>query len=594
MSAPSANRGFPKTLGQALVLLILVVLLPLLAAEGAIYYLWFRAQKAAEMNANLEVAHGVAAAFENYVQGLHRHQLALGLALLELDANREHEGLTLLSLSAAEYPAVRCWLWLDSGGQVVFSTDRSRIGSRYADFDRVAKGPANGLGDLSSPESALFPIWRRIDNESGRLLGVVLAEVDGDKLGHLVLQIHRTHGGAFVLFDGQGRLVYRYPEVSDLRHDVWRDADAVLKKALETNQVQVGVYNSPLFGDRRFAARVPIETLGWVAGAGRPVEQAFALALRSLWLVGALNVLMVLLCLAGAGLLSRRIVGRLRALQEHARALGRGEFSHRVDPAGGQELAELGQRFNEMATQLQQRAADVDKAMTELQRSNRELEQFAYVASHDLQEPLRVITGYLQLIERRYRGKLDADGEEFIDFVVDAVKRMQCLIADLLEYSRVGTRGRPFVSTNAEMVLQRAVEALSQAIAETDAQVLHDPLPTVEADEIQLMQLFQNLIGNALKFHGPRRPEVHVSARADKDDWLFSICDNGIGIEPQYREQVFVIFQRLHTREKYPGTGIGLAICKKIVERHGGRIWIESALGGGSVFCFTIPQRRAA
>jgi len=245
--------------------------------------------------------------------------------------------------------------------------------------------------------------------------------------------------------------------------------------------------------------------------------------------------------------------------------------------------------------QLQQEIVDrkqageiLKRTAEELARSNQELEQFAYVASHDLQEPLRVVTGYVQLIERRFKGRLDADADQFIYYIVDGVSRMQQLIADLLNYSRVGTRGRAMEPTSAEAVLGRVLANLQNVIAESGAAVTHDALPTVRADETQLTQLFQNLIGNAIKFRSQRRPEIHVSAERDGSGWVFSVRDNGIGIEKQYRDQVFVIFQRLHTRQKYPGTGIGLAICKRIVERHGGRIWLDSAPGQGTTFYFTL------
>jgi len=224
----------------------------------------------------------------------------------------------------------------------------------------------------------------------------------------------------------------------------------------------------------------------------------------------------------------------------------------------------------------------------ELARSNRELEQFAYVASHDLQEPLRVVSGYLQLIERRYKDRIDADANDFIHFAVDGAARMQQLISDLLDYSRVGTQGKPFAPTNLEAVLDKALVNLQAAIDESGAVVTRDPLPTVEADQLQWIRLLQNLISNAIKYRGQRRPEIHVSARQEAGRWVFSVRDNGIGIEPQYWEKIFAIFQRLHSRQKYPGTGIGLAICKRIVERHGGRIWLESQPGQGTTFYWTI------
>jgi len=229
----------------------------------------------------------------------------------------------------------------------------------------------------------------------------------------------------------------------------------------------------------------------------------------------------------------------------------------------------------------------------DLARSNKELEQFAYVASHDLQEPLRMVGSYVQLLARRYKGKLDQDADDFISFAVDGATRMQNMINDLLAYSRVGTRSKPFVSAGIESVLNRALLNLQVAIAEKGAVISHDPLPTVTCDETQLIQLFQNLVGNAVKFQDQSRgaPVIKIGAVLRDREWVFSVRDNGIGIEPQYLERIFHIFERLHRDNEYPGTGIGLALCKKIVERHGGRIWVESEPGQGSTFLFTIPNR---
>lgn len=229
----------------------------------------------------------------------------------------------------------------------------------------------------------------------------------------------------------------------------------------------------------------------------------------------------------------------------------------------------------------------------DLARSNADLEQFAYVASHDLQEPLRMVASFTQLLGQRYKGQLDADADEFIGYAVDGARRMQALVNDLLTYSRVGTRGKEPVAVDFEQVLQMVLTNMQARLEESDGQVTHDPLPIVLGDETQLWQVLQNLVGNALKFHGSEPPRVHVSAQEIKGEWRFSVRDNGIGIEPQYANRIFLVFQRLHSRAEYPGTGLGLAIAKKILERHGGRIWMESEPGKGSTFYFSLPKIRS-
>lgn len=237
--------------------------------------------------------------------------------------------------------------------------------------------------------------------------------------------------------------------------------------------------------------------------------------------------------------------------------------------------------------------ANAEKQLREttanLERSNTDLQQFAYVASHDLFEPLRMITSYLQLLGQKYQGQLDAQAQAFIGYALDGARRMDALIRDLLAYSRVDMRGRPLEPTDSEQILGAAIANLKVAIEESGATITHSRLPKVQADGIQLTQVFQNLLGNALKFRGSKTPHLEVNAHRRDHHWLFLVRDNGIGIEARDFERIFVIFQRLHTRQEYAGTGIGLAICKKIIERHGGRIWVESTPGEGSTFFFTLP-----
>jgi light-regulated signal transduction histidine kinase (bacteriophytochrome) len=293
------------------------------------------------------------------------------------------------------------------------------------------------------------------------------------------------------------------------------------------------------------------------------------------------------------------------------------DYSQRAVKETSDEIGALVEGFNEMLSQIETRdgaltqaQGDLEKRVrdlqrevaerqraekrlaekaVELERSNAELEQFAYVASHDLQEPLRMVSIYTQLLAKRYGPKLDGSALEFIDFAVDGVKRMRLLIRDLLEYSRVGTRGKFLAMTDCNAVLDLTLNNLEAVIEESHARITRDPLPVIMADDVQLGQLFQNLIINAIKYHDSEPPEIHVGCKQEESRWLFWVRDNGIGIDPQYAERIFIIFQRLHGKGEYAGTGIGLAICKKIVERHGGKIWVESELGKGATFYFTLP-----
>lgn len=247
-------------------------------------------------------------------------------------------------------------------------------------------------------------------------------------------------------------------------------------------------------------------------------------------------------------------------------------------------------RLRQERARAQQQLAE---KVEELARSNCDLEQFAYVASHDLQEPLRMVAAYTQLLAERYRGKLDEDADRYIGYAVEGATRMQALLEDLLAFSRVGRNGAARTQTDVNVAVDEALKNLAIALKEHAVIVTRNPLPTVTADRLQLVQVFQNLIANAIKFRGKEPPRVTISAEKSGEEWVFSVIDNGIGIAPEHKDFIFKIFQRLHTRAEYPGNGVGLAICKKVVEHHGGRIWVESELGHGSNFRFTFPVTSA-
>ncbi|HEX3489210.1 MAG TPA: ATP-binding protein, partial [Streptosporangiaceae bacterium] len=286
----------------------------------------------------------------------------------------------------------------------------------------------------------------------------------------------------------------------------------------------------------------------------------------------------------------------LARLADDVRQIADGDFGHRLTRTGPREVRDLSSDVDSMRERILRELSAVREAnealaehAAELQRSNSELEQFAYVASHDLQEPLRKVASFCQLLQRRYAGQLDEKADQYIEYAVDGAKRMQMLINDLLAFSRVGRIEQPRVLVPVADLLAQARTNLATAIRKTHARIESGELPTVLAEPSLLTAVFQNLLSNALKFRGEDAPHVMVSATRDGEFWRFAVEDNGIGIAPDYADRIFVIFQRLHDKSTYPGTGIGLAMCRKIIEYHGGRIWLDTSMTGGARFCFTLP-----
>jgi light-regulated signal transduction histidine kinase (bacteriophytochrome) len=313
------------------------------------------------------------------------------------------------------------------------------------------------------------------------------------------------------------------------------------------------------------------------------------------WASAAL--LLVALALAGWAL-RRQVIGPIGELADRVRRVAGGDYDTPVQTDGAREISDLARDTDAMRAQIVEEVraveharAELDRQAQDLQRSNAELEQFAYVASHDLQEPLRKVASFCQMLERRYAGQLDERADQYIHFAVDGARRMQDLINDLLAFSRVGRNANPHEAVALADVLARAEGNLATRIEETGATVEAGELPVVTGDAGLLTVVLQNLVGNAVKFHGDEPPRVHVDARRDGAGcWEISVADNGIGIDRAYAERIFVIFQRLHTRATYEGTGIGLAMCRKIVEHHGGRIWLDTEAGPGTTFRFTLPD----
>jgi len=457
-----------------------------------------------------------------------------------------------------------------------------------------------------------------VRTKEGVLRGVVFADLDLEWLKTLAAEAQLPKNSTVTVIDRRGKVLVRYPEP-----EKYVDQPVPVEPRPKSTFSQVPLplptewsfQSQGMDGVRRLYG---ISKLGgWLESkpvlitVGVPLSSAYASANESL----ARNLLLLGLA-AGLALLAAWYGGdifflrRIRAVLRATEQLREGNLKVRTGlPHGDGELLQLAAAFDEMAASLERRVSERQRAEVELKalnenlerrvatrtkelkRSNEELEQFAYIASHDLQEPLRMVTNYLQLLRQRYQGKLDQNADEFIRFAFDGAERMQALIIGLLNYSRVGTQGKPFEPVDCEAVLGRAVSNLKVAIEESHAVIEHKPLPIVQGDSVQLTQLLQNLIGNVLKFRGPQPPRVEVRAQRKNAEWEFAIQDNGIGIAPKDFERIFMLFQRLHSREKYPGTGIGLSFCKKIVERHGGQIWLTSDPGKGTTFYFTIPAR---
>uniref|UniRef100_UPI0040274D7D sensor histidine kinase n=1 Tax=Candidatus Avalokitesvara rifleensis TaxID=3367620 RepID=UPI0040274D7D len=481
------------------------------------------------------------------------------------------------------------WLGDDISDQAIYQQIvKKGYGDTY--IDQPSYSPVLGINSI--PISA--PLTTKAMSEN---IGVIVNYYDLAALSEIAT--NRTglgETGEVYIVDGDGTMLTesRFIDGAPLRQKVYTEP---VSKIAEGGAEMAGVYSDyrgvPVVGASRY-----IPEYGWILLSEMDESEAFT-PIRTLGIVVLVVGLVAAAAAAGVGIVFSTSVSRpIKRLTDATRRFAGGDLGARTEVTRRDEIGDLAKSFNAMAQGLEVEITEhklaegkLSRTVTDLERSNAELQQFAYVASHDLQEPLRMVASYTQLLARRYKGNLDADADEFIAFAVDGANRMQTLINDLLQYSRVGTRGKPFELTNTKTVLDQTVSNLDVAIKESGAVITHDTLPTVMADATQLTQVFQNLISNAIKFRSKETPRVHVSAKEKENEWVFSVRDNGIGIDPQYFDRIFVIFQRLHGKTEYPGTGIGLAVSKRIVERHEGRIWVESKEGKGSTFYFTIPKR---
>ena len=530
------------------------------------------------------------------------------------------------------HPLISELFLTNADGELIAATGKT---SDYSQADEawwqqaaaLTQGGAN-LEGINFDQSAgvysidfAIPVRPRPD-QSARPVGVIKGVLNISPLLASASRIQEPDGSIYEVILGDGRILARLtgPNVNPLEEQVPGAVAAqlaALGSGALTTPLSTGgrpqiVGIAPLklggAGSKPGATGItPLSVIVYADAAGLLAPMRAQMLLLSLC-----GLLLILGCAAaGYRIATVKIIVPIEAIRASARAIA---ASAKLDPGWDassrpvpeldpltrihtdDELKELVSDFGSMAVRVLSYHVTLEERVlartAELEATVKELEQFAYVASHDLQEPLRAVAGCVEILEKDYRDKLDPGADELIRHTVEGTRRMQTLIRDLLAYSRVGTRGQPFVPVDCHAALDLALENLATAINESGAVITRDAMPTLPADPTQLAQLFQNLIGNGIKFHGGKPPEIHVGAQRQDDGWLFSVRDNGIGIEPQYFDRIFVIFQRLHTRTEYPGTGIGLAICKRIVERHRGKISVESESGRGSTFFFTIPDKK--
>ncbi len=611
---------------QLRVRLLTLVLLAVLPALGLVLYSAVDQRRMAKdeaMSTARRIVRTAAATQKQHVDAA--KQLVTTLSLLrDLRSDRLDEAETLFRSIIDSHTIYANIGFINADGYIAASavpvTNQVYLGDRpYFDAAKNSRDPRRPIvGDYQvgriTGKATINVATPVIGRFSGTFHGVVFAALDLAWLNTLGAREELPDGSTLTVIDRHGRILVRYSIPEAERNWVGESlgTNRSVRKFVESGGDTVSIRRG-LDGIERLYASTPLYRTGGIPDAqvavGIPVRVAYAAAnhllIQNLIILGIVGVV----ALAAAWIASDLFVLRhVRGIVTAAQQMRSGTLRARSGVEHGPgELGELARSFDEMAAALEQRVVELQRAEAdlkslnedlekrvvertlELKRSNEDLEQFAYVASHDLQEPLRMITNYLQLLRQRYKDQLDPNAHDFIHFALDGSKRMNQLIHDLLAYSRVGTRGKEFVITETDQALDDALSNLTVAIEEGKARITRDVLPPVLGDEVQLTQLFQNLVGNAVKFRGEAAPEIHISVERKGAEWEFAVRDNGIGIAEQDFQRIFVVFQRLHSREKYAGTGIGLAVCKKIVERHGGRIWVESKPGRGTTFRFTLP-----
>ncbi len=517
----------------------------------------------------------------------------------------------VFELGRQSIPSIANIVLVDATGKMISGAISSSSTVDYADrqwYQSVVNEKEFIIGEFVIGKTTgmpIFPVAYPVLNSDNEIVSIFSVGIDTQWIYDQVEPLSLPEGTTLTIIDIMGNILARYPDPEKYIGTIM-PAEMLSQRFLETK-------NSPLVltgldGEKRYYQTTLLENGNAPYGAisiGFP-SRVITERTRGIMLLNISLVVIAYLVTLSILLISLRekIIKPSKNMLFAFKKLTDGKSTYRLPLLpGNDEMSELVKSFNIMASELQthrellnekvkERTIELENIATELSRSNHDLEQFAYVASHDLQEPLRMVASFTQLLEKRYSNKLDDKAHQYIQFAVDGAQRMQALINDLLVYSRVGTQAREFEVVDVNSILENVLKNLSTIIENSNATIQIGEMPLIYAEKQQIGQVFQNLISNAIKFHGDSDPVVEISATQVEEEWVFRVKDNGIGIDQQFFDRIFVVFQRLHNRETYSGTGIGLAIVKKIVERHEGKIGIESEIGQGSTFIFTIPKTK--
>ncbi len=603
------ERLLPGGIRARLLLLIALALLPMLLLLGWIYHQHYRNHRALALQAELEVAQGVATTFAAYVEGVRQQLTVIGQVVITSSPYSAPRVERLLRDAAAGYPAVRSLNWVSPGGTTLVSSLPGAAGSDLSArpyFRRIAAGEPWAIGDLTSRsvvvDAPTVGIAAAVRDAGGTLRGVMVAGFEPTRLGELTFSQRHLDAGVYALFDRKGHLVYQSSgrPLSWEDRERWLEGDPVLARVLRTGEAQVGPSGHATPGGESISARVPLPGIGWVAGAQRPMDVVFAPVWRGLRQDSLLALPVLLLAFLLAFLLSQTIAGPLRLLEEDARLMGESGEVRAAPPPAPTEVSRLRETVTKMALDLTRRADEIRSLNETLERrvlertadleaANREMEAFSYSVSHDLRAPLRSVDGFSQLLLERHLERLDGQARNYLARVRAAAQRMGRLIDDMLTLSRIGRRELRQETVDLSALAAAAAGELRQREPERKVRLEIGPGLRAGGDAALLRIVLDNLLGNAWKFSaGREEASIAVGAMERDGETAYFVRDNGAGFSMSYADKLFKPFQRLHTEREFPGNGIGLAIVQRIVSRHGGRVWAEGAEGEGATLYFTL------